>query len=396
MSKVAGLFAGIGGIELGLHRAGFQTELLCEIDVAARSVLTSHFEGFDSDRLGSTADITKISRLPSDIDLVAAGFPCQDFSQAGGTRGMNGDQSSLVTHVFRLLRKTPVEWVLLENVPFMLQLGRGSAIRHIVAELEKLDYRWAYRVLDSRAFGLPQRRKRVFLLACLSEDPAELIFSEDAGAPDALCHEDSACGFYWTEGNRGLGWAVGAIPTLKGGSGFGIPSPPAIWFPDGRVGTPVIEDAERLQGFQPGWTEPAIRAARAGARWKLVGNAVTVDCAEWVGKCIKSMPQGRPDAISKLPDEKSWPMSGYGGPGMERCQVAVSEWPTRRQVPRLDEFLDFPTKPLSLKATKGFYSRLKASTLRRPEEFDIALQEHIELMSLGDPGLEYVNSKVAV
>ena len=135
---------------------------------------------------------------------------------------MAGDQSSLVSHVFRLLRKNPVEWVLLENVPFMLQLSRGSAMRYVVGELEKLGYRWAYRVLDTRAFGIPQRRQRVFLLASLSADPAELLFSDDAGLPDEADFAGQACGFYWTEGTRGLGWAVNAIPTLKGGSGLGM------------------------------------------------------------------------------------------------------------------------------------------------------------------------------
>jgi DNA (cytosine-5)-methyltransferase 1 len=394
--KVAGLFAGIGGIEVGLHRAGFSTELLCELDEPARAVLAARFEGFDARRLSETADITNLKRLPTGIDMIAGGFPCQDLSQAGATRGMAGDQSSLVSHVFRLLEQRQVEWVLLENVPFMLQLGRGAAMRYLVGELERLGYRWAYRVLDTRAFGIPQRRQRVFLVASLSADPAELLFRDDVGAPAEVGFAGRACGFYWTEGTRGLGWAVDAIPTLKGGSGLGIPSPPAIWFPDGRIGTPVIDDAERLQGFEADWTGPATRVARPTARWKLVGNAVTVDCAEWVGQQIKGEPGIRPEAVAKLPGDKSWPKAGFGGPNCERLQVDVSEWPVRKLAPSLDEFLKSSIKPLSLKATSGFYDRLTASSLRRPAEFDRALEEHIDFMSSGDSESAYVKTKVAV
>src|SRR5690606_35704194 len=78
-------------------------------------------------------------------------------------------------------------------------------------------------------------------------------------------------GFYWTEGIRGLGAAVDAVPTLKGGSTIGIPSSPAILLPNGRVVTPDIRDAERLQGFPADWTQPAETVARKSVRWKLVG-----------------------------------------------------------------------------------------------------------------------------
>ena len=76
---------------------------------------------------------------------------------------------------------------------------------------------------------------------------------------------------------------VNAIPTLKGGSTVGVPSPPAIWLPDGRFVTPDIRDAERLQGFAVDWTRPAETVRRRSFRWKLVGNAVSVPVAKWVG-----------------------------------------------------------------------------------------------------------------
>ena len=183
--------------------------------------------------------------------------------------------------VFRLLEEHRTPWVLLENVPFMLQLGRGEAMNVITSALEVLGYSWAYRVVDARAFGLPQRRRRVYLVASNEGDPRNVLFADEAGHVDEpeLNGHPLACGFYWTEGIRGLGWAVDAVPTLKGGSTIGIPSSPAILLPSGEVVTLDIRDAERLQGFPSNWTKPAERGTKRGSRWKLVGNAVSVPAA---------------------------------------------------------------------------------------------------------------------
>src|SRR5690349_11093009 len=95
--RVVGLFVGIGGIEEGLESAGHETTLMCEIDPAARAVL-----GEQGPDIKVHDDITTLAELP-DCDLVTAGFPCQDLSQAGRTAGIEGSQSGLVQHVFRLL-----------------------------------------------------------------------------------------------------------------------------------------------------------------------------------------------------------------------------------------------------------------------------------------------------
>ncbi len=279
---VAGLFAGIGGIELGLHLAGHRCEFLCETDEAAQTVLCARFPD-----ISLTSDIRDVDELP-DVDLVAAGFPCQDLSQAGRGAGINGKQSGLIDEVFRLVarRDRAPEWILLENVPFMLHLNRGAAIHYLVARLEALGFCWAYRTIDTQAFGLPQRRRRIFLLASRSQDPRSVLLVDDAGEPAADTTTPTACGFYWTEGNRGLGWAVDTLPPLKGSSGVGIPSPPGIWLPNDRaIATPDIRDAERVQGFSADWTHPALSYGRRTRhlRWRLVGNAVSVPVARWVG-----------------------------------------------------------------------------------------------------------------
>ncbi len=369
--KVVGLFAGIGGLELGLSRAGHQTSLLCELESGAAEVLRSRFP--DTPLVN---DVRDLDGFPEGTDLVAAGFPCQDLSQAGKTKGIDGKNSGLITEVFRLLKAQRTPWVFLENVPFMLQLNKGAAIRHVVTGLEDLGYKWAYRVVDTRAFGIPQRRERVMLLASLDEEPQSFLFEDEVSPEFPTKYEGKACGFYWTEGVRGLGWAIDGVPTLKGGSTIGIPSPPAIWMSDGRIVTPDLRDSERLQGFESDWTLPAERVVRSRHRWKMVGNAVTVDVSEWVGNLLHRSPTPMRRIPMPLPDFGSWPKAAYGS-ASGRFSVTVSTWPCKKPYQPLEKFLQFEPKPLSERATAGFLKRLTSGSLRYPEAFRTALERHL-------------------
>lgn len=377
MSKtVAGLFAGIGGVEVGLHKAGWQTSLLCEIDPAARAVLSHWMPGIDL-----RDDVRKLRGLPRDIDLVAAGFPCQDLSQAGRTRGITGANSGLVAEVFRLTRrKNGPRWLMLENVPFMLQLDRGAAMRHLTDALGASGYRWAYRVVDARAFGLPQRRHRVLLLASRTEDPRPVLFGQDAGPAEEAEPTGYPCGFYWTEGVRGLGWAVDAVPTIKGGSALGIASPPAVWLKSGEIVTPGLVDAERLQGFEAGWTEPALQVPglRQGQRWKLIGNAVSTRMSEWIGSRLDATTGSWVDSI-RLRAGDRWPRAAWGD-AEGAHSVNISMWPVREPYEHLEGFLQH-TRPLSARATAGFLRRARAGSLRFVPGFLGDVEAHLARMS---------------
>jgi DNA (cytosine-5)-methyltransferase 1 len=375
--KIAGLFAGIGGLERGLERAGHRTTLLCENDVGASAVLRSRYPD-----VRIHGDICTLESLPRGTTLIAAGFPCQDLSQAGKTVGIAGARSGLIGQVFRLVEKHQTPWVMLENVPFMLQLGRGEAMNVITTGFEALGYKWAYRVVDARSFGLPQRRRRVYFVASRVGDPRGVLFADDAGdvAEPSLNGHRVACGFYWTEGVRGLGWAVDAVPTLKGGSTIGIPSSPAILMPDGNVVTPDIRDAERLQGFPRDWTKPAERAVKKGARWRLVGNAVSVPAAAWVGSRL-----ARPGALldfatSPFHSSTRWPTAAWNV-GEGRVAASASEWPYRKKYSSLESFLRYAPAPLSAKATAGFLKRTDTAKLRFPAGFIEALRRHLETMT---------------
>jgi len=368
-----GLFSGIGGIEIGMARAGHHCALLCEIDPTARAVLERRFPD-----VPRHDDICSLRALPPETELVVGGFPCQDLSQAGQTRGIAGARSGLVGEVFRLLRARPVPWLVLENVPFMLQLARGQALEVIVCALEELGYKWAYRVVDARAFGLPQRRRRVFLVASLVEDPRSVLFADESGTPpEEVRSAGSACGFYWTEGVRGLGWAVNAVPTLKGGSSVGVPSPPAIWLPNGRFITPDIRDAERLQGFRADWTLPATRVAKPGMRWKLVGNAVSVPVLHWLGRRLSQPGPFQVPGARSIEAGGAWPSVAWNV-GDGRCTADVSEWPERRRRVDLLTFLKWPGQPLSPRATAGFLKRTERASLKFPSGLLSDLRRHLE------------------
>lgn len=377
--RVAGLFAGIGGIELGLHEAGHRTELMCELDGSAGRVLAARFP--DIPRFGDIADL---EALP-DVDLVTAGFPCQDLSQAGQTAGITGSRSGLVNHVFRLLdgADPAPAWLLLENVSFMLQLDHGRAMSWLTEQLEARGYTWAYRVVDTRAFGLPQRRQRVLLLASRSEDPRPVLLNQDHGEVEIGDWTGLSCGFYWTEGVRGLGWAIDAVPTLKGGSTIGIPSPPAMWRSGtGRITTPHLRDAERLQGFPAGWTAAAdiVSGRRRTDRWKLVGNAVSVPVFRWVGERLLTDEGYDASRDAELASGAKWPRAGWGSASGRRS-VDASMWPVALERKHLDEFLEHEAQLLSARATEGFLRRTRRGTLRIPKDLICEAEAHLEAMN---------------
>lgn len=375
--RTVGLFAGIGGIELGLSRRGHQPRLLCEIDQAASSVLKTRFPD-----VPLVDDIRSLNRLPA-CDLVSAGFPCQDLSQCGKTQGIDGKQSSIIHEVFRLIhnaREKP-RWLLLENVPFMLHLERGKAMSLIASELKRLGYKWAYRTIDARAFGVPQRRKRIVLLASQTDDPCSVLFGRNLSEPSPGS-DPSAYGFYWTEGSTGLGWGVDCVPTLKGGSGLGIPSPPAIWIPElRRIMTIDVRDAERLQGFPANWTKPAVGAGtRKGVRWRLVGNALCVKLSEWLGGRLSKASEWDGQLGDEIEWSGPWPHSAFSD-GKRVYQLNSTTFPVRWKNRQILEFLRYEMPYLSARATAGFLSRAKASRLRFAGGFLDDVAHHLQQMS---------------
>jgi DNA (cytosine-5)-methyltransferase 1 len=349
--------------------------LTCEVWEPAIAVLKERFVG-----VPNRPDVRTLRSLPPELDLLTAGFPCQDLSQAGMTAGINGKKSGLVDHVFRLLDRRRVPIVVLENVSFMLQLDKGAAMNNLTTAFEERGYRWAYRTVNSLSF-LPQRRERVFFVASACDlEPEKVLFSDDAQPVQSSAKLTTrAHGFYWTEGIRGLGWAVDAVPTLKNGSTVGIPSPPAILLPTGKVIKPDIRDAERLQGFPEDWTKPAEGVARSSQRWSLVGNAVTVPVAAWLGRRLAQPGFYFGDLDMAWPTKTAWPKAARYD-GERRIAVNIGMYPVWEKRQPLHKFLRYDGAELSVRAAAGFLARTTVSSLRFPPGFLDAVRRHLHRM----------------
>lgn len=368
--SVAGLFAGIGGFELAFSEAGFDTELLVEIDQAASAVLRARFPDADV-RL----DVVELDALPGTTTILTAGFPCQNLSMAGDKSGIAGQKSGVVTRLMELIAQSRVPTVVIENVYFMLQLDSGHAMEWLVEQFEKLGYYWAYRVLDTIGFGLPHRRRRVYLVACRHDDPRRVLFADDARRPAApVASLASPLGFYWTEGRSGVGITVDGIPPLKVGSSIGIPSAPAVRFPDGEVLMPSLEACERLQGLRPGWTHVEGKDQGSRARWRMVGNAVSVPVARWVAGRIKNPGSVLDFERQPIRPNHRWPDAAWNIEG-RREGIVAGDQPIGAARPSISHFRDPAWTRLSDRALDGFIRRAEEGGLRMPAGFLDALRE---------------------
>ena len=176
------MFAGIGGFREGLTRAGgFVCAGHCELD---RNAERSYRALFDTKGEWYCEDIRNAEpeQLP-EFDLLCGGFPCQSFSVAGHRGGFSDPRGTLFFELARLAEARKPEYLLFENVPGLLYHDRGRTFAAILHELEGLGYGLEWQVLNSRDFGVPQSRKRVYLIGYLDERCRGKVFpfTETAG-----------------------------------------------------------------------------------------------------------------------------------------------------------------------------------------------------------------------
>ena len=231
------LFSGIGLLDLGLHRAGIPTRLLCEADKAARSVLARRFPDvpIHPDVQELTADDLRSAGADPARTVLHGGFPCQDLSVAGSRRGMGeGTRSGLYWHIPRLLADFPAAWIVLENVPGLLSSHGGRDMGAVVGSLADLGYGLAWRVLDAQYFGVPQRRRRVVIVGHLGAP---------WGAPAEILLEPA--GLSWD--SAPLAGAGSSAPGAAAGGSRGRRITSALTAHHGRM---TAEDADNLVTFQ--------------------------------------------------------------------------------------------------------------------------------------------------
>jgi DNA (cytosine-5)-methyltransferase 1 len=174
------LFAGVGGFDLALERAGVKVVASVEIDKKAQEVLRRHFP--DSTIFGDISGVTGGQLISAgfipESGIITGGFPCQDLSVAGKRAGLGGERSGLFWQICRLLDETRAQSFILENVPGLLSSNNGRDMAVVLEALVKLGYRVAWRVCDAQFYGVPQRRRRIFIVGCLGDtgrSPEEIL-----------------------------------------------------------------------------------------------------------------------------------------------------------------------------------------------------------------------------
>ena len=308
--RVFSMFSGIGGFELGIQQSDINTELVgyAEIDKYAISIFKKQLKG-----VKNYGDATTIEpwRIP-DFDLLVGGFPCQAFSVAGKQQGFNDTRGTLFFDIARVCAEKRPRYLVLENVKGLLSHDGGQTFQTILRVLADLGYGVEWQVLNSKDFGVPQNRERVFIVGHLGERSGQEIFPltgtsktfirkiidyevrpvltpdrakkrqngrrfKNDGEPSFTLTGQDVHGVMLrqlnkaeSQGNR-IYDSSGLATTLASQAG-GLGAKTGLYQIDTQVRRLTPTECERLQGFPDGWTA----GLSDTQRYKTLGNAVTV------------------------------------------------------------------------------------------------------------------------
>lgn len=311
--RLNSFFAGIGGFDIGFERKGFTTQFLCEINPFCNEVLDTHWP-----TVKKATDICSIEAkdIP-DADVWCGGFPCQDISVARGKSkrlGLEGTRSGLFYQYAALIEKKMPKVVIIENVEGLFNSNGGRDFGVILQRMTSMGYAVAWRLLNSRYFGVPQSRPRVYLCCWKAAPQSALrVMFDTTGAHKTSTERKD----FITEASRPdeypkvpkVAYCLAATSGRHTGTDW---SRTYIVCDDGvRRMTP--KEYERLQGFPDFWTLPADYDVNDDdtdtLRYTAVGNAVSVPVVEWVADRVrlqlddaKSTRMSRDDIQSFVPE----------------------------------------------------------------------------------------------
>jgi DNA (cytosine-5)-methyltransferase 1 len=244
---VGSLFAGIGGFDLGLERAGMRTLWFCEADPFCKRVLARHWPGVPC--YPDVPDLRGADVAP--VDVLCGGFPCQDISVAGRGAGIRGEQSGLWSEMFRLTGELRPRYLLVENVAALI--ARGLDV--VLADLASIGFDAEWDVVRASDVGAPHIRERIWLLAYPASNGRGSRWS---GRPDPSCAREQQ-------------------PALQAvADAHGEPS----------VGTPVAWAQRDPWPAEPDVPRMAHGVSHGVDRRRVLGNALVPKIAEWIGRRI--------------------------------------------------------------------------------------------------------------
>ena len=208
-AKYLSVCSGIEAASVAWHPLGWEPLAFAEIDKFPSAVLAHHWP--DVPNLG---DMTKYHewRIPNP-DILVGGTPCQSFSVAGLRKGLRDPRGNLALTFLGMVEKFGPRFVVWENVPGVLSSNGGRDFASFVFGLEKLGYEWAYRVLDAKYYGVPQRRRRVFVVGCPRGSgihPGQILFEPESLRGDSAPSRESG---------EEVAGTLGARTTSGGGFG---------------------------------------------------------------------------------------------------------------------------------------------------------------------------------
>ena len=356
--KYISLFSGIGGLE----HSSIEPLLHCEIDPACASVLRKRFPGADFH-----ADVTSLD--PPKVDVVAGGWPCQDISVAGLRKGLAGDRSGLFFEMLRVAKQSGAHSVVAENVPNLLTLESGNAFTSVLEAFALEGFPFvAWRTFNAREFGLPQQRRRVFIIASKERNLALNLHREHQYIDRGPRKKKVSAGFYWTAGLQSICYSVGFVPTLKVGSTLSIPSPPAVEFGD-CVRKISPREALAFQGFDPA----EFADVSSADVYRMTGNAVPAPIGRWVFDSFEA------DGTVDIQVSRMFTVGPNGF--SEDGSITEVSHPTGPLAANLSDFLDWKDDDnFSERAAAGLLSRLRRSGKPCPESL---LRRLVEIA--GDP-----------
>jgi DNA (cytosine-5)-methyltransferase 1 len=272
------LFAGIGGFDVGFENAGYRSAWQVELNPINRAVLADRFphaQQFEDVRQCGAHNLCS-------VDVLTAGFPCQDISIAGAResnrdiRGLRGARSGLFWEVIRILKEIQPRWVVLENVANLLAVNDSHDFETVIRALADCGYVGFWRVLNAQYFGVPQQRRRIFLVAGYRRmPPFELL--ADAAPVDAIPPASRKIQLPRPADT----WAANTLLANRDGSQIPLGCTTFVAHANGWDQMAERQRAAEDDGFCLG-LDAANLAEAFGA-----GNAVVTQVAEWVGKKLK-------------------------------------------------------------------------------------------------------------
>ncbi len=339
--KAASFFSGIGGFDLGFKQAEFEISFQCEIDAFCNEILEKHWP--DVPRRKNIKELDNDAIPISDVWL--GGFPCQDVSLArmGPRAGLKGTRSGLFYDFAGLLREGCPQVFVIENVPGLLSSHKGRDFGTVIRTLADIGYCVGWRVLNSKHFGVPQSRSRVYIVGCYRDrrGPTEILFEPECGQGDAETGKQNGKAvvspFKEVLGDtvkgpifQRIAYCLYACSARHTGTDW---SRTYVTYPDGRVRRLLPRECEGVMGFPIGWTQPVAASHAEEApddidtlRYQALGNAVTPPVAEWLaGRIARYLAKFKAEQAQDAASTSRPAHPANRGAAIAACPAAASQ-----------------------------------------------------------------------